>query len=141
MNIPLPTKQPIKDLLTFVFIPLLLGVFIYYFTRPHSIYFLSWTNNFIPTEAVNKITLPYWVVYHLPDGLWAFAFTSVFLIIWERKINVKNIFWLLTPLTISIMLEFNYGTFDLIDLYFIIIGGSLPLLYNIVIQFFNFYKL
>lgn len=140
MTIPLLKKQLIKDLFLFVFFPLLLGMFIYYFTRPHSIYFLSWINYIFPSQIIPEIQLPYWVVYHLPDGLWTFAFTSVFLIIWEQKLNRKNIFWLLTPLVISATLEISYGTFDLIDLCFIIIGGSLPLLYIIVIQFFKFYK-
>lgn len=134
-------KQPIKDLFLFVFFPLLLGMFIYYFTRPHSIYFLSWIDYIFPLQKTEKILLPYWVVYHLPDGLWAFAFSSVFLIIWERKVNQKNIIWLLTPLIIAIFLEIRYGTFDYTDLCFIIIGGVLPLLYIIVTQFFKFYKL
>lgn len=140
MTTPFPIKQSIKDLLAFVFLPLLLGAFIYYYTRPHSIYFLSWIDNIFQSETTSKFQLPYWIVYHLPDGLWAFAFSSVFLIIWERKVNQKNIIWLLTPLIIATFLEIKYGTFDFTDLCFVIIGSSLPLLYIIVIQFFKFYK-
>ena len=141
MTILFPIKQPIKDLFIFVLFPLVLATFIYYFTRPHSIYFLRWIDYIFPLQKTEKILLPYWVVYHLPDGLWAFSFTSIFLIIWERKINKRNFLWLLTPLIISIIIEITYGTFDYLDLCFIIIGGILPLLYIIVTQFFKFYKL
>lgn len=138
MTTPFPIKQSIKDSFAFVFLPLLLGAFIYYYTRPHSIYFLSWIDTLTQSEKIFKIGLPYWVVYHLPDGLWAFAFTSFFFIIWERKVSKKNIIWLLMPLVSAVLLEVSYGTFDFIDLCFVIIGGSLPLLFIIVIQIFKY---
>ena len=127
-----------KHLFFFVFTPLFLGAVIYYYTRPDSIYFIKWVNNLFQIETAYKIQLPYWVVFHLPDGLWAFAFVSVFLIIWEKNINKKNIFWLLMPLISSVIIEISYGTFDYVDLYFILIGGTLPLLYNLVTQFFKY---
>ncbi len=137
-NMPTPffIKQTTKDLLVFVFLPLLLGVFIYYYTRPHSIYFLSWIDDSIlQSETTSKIQLPYWIIYHLPDGLWAFAFTSIVCIIWQKNTNRQNIGWLLTPVFISILIEIGYGTFDWVDLCFVIIGGILPF---IVTQFLNF---
>ena len=50
-----------------VFLPLLAGVFIY--------------------RAEQYIHIPALIRYYVPDGLWAYAFASCMLIVWERKIH------------------------------------------------------
>lgn len=127
-------KYILKNVSVFVFLPLFLGACIYYYTRPSSIYFLKWINYLSSIKPIYKVELPYWIVYHLPDALWAFAFTSSFLIIWNKTVNKQTVFWLSLPIIISILIEINYGTFDPTGLFFVIIGGSLPLLYFIVTQ-------
>ncbi|HEX8331710.1 MAG TPA: hypothetical protein VF622_03765 [Segetibacter sp.] len=67
---------------------------------------------------------------HLPDGLWAYAFQSCILIIWNRK---GNIMWTLFIMTLSLGFEvlqhihFIDGTGDYIDIitYFVFFGIAL----------------
>jgi hypothetical protein len=84
--------------------PLLLGVFIYYLN--FYIFFFDFISNYIP------------------DGLWAYAFTSTILIIWNKRINylwiiILFIFYFLFEFLQSI--HFLKGTGDIIDIiiYFI----------------------
>ena len=118
--------KKIFDLLINVFIPLLIGALIYFWTRPHTIYFLSWIDKSINFRRTKQLHLPTWIKYHLPDTLWIFAFTSLLLIIWHRKIKNESLIWILTPIIIAIGLEFNFGTFDKLDLLFLFIGAALP---------------
>ncbi len=55
------------DLLLTVFVPLLAGLFVY--------------------RVEQYIAIPAIVRYYVPDGLWAYAFGSCMLIVWERKIH------------------------------------------------------
>ncbi|WHT40189.1 hypothetical protein QNH98_06100 [Myroides sp. mNGS23_01] len=101
----------------FVFLPLLLGSLIYVMARDSSIYFLQ----FLPIKGY-KIELPYWVQYHLPDGLWAFTFSALVALVWEDVQSTGYYVWLGVLVTVSIGLEVFYGTFDWYDLVFILIG-------------------
>ena len=71
--------------------------------------------------------LPNWFYYSLPDGLWTYAFTSSFIIIWGINNPVLK-YWLVIPFILSLVPEilqlFNLfpGTFDLNDLIFMSIG-------------------
>jgi hypothetical protein len=65
-----------------VFIPLLAGLLIY------------------RTEQYFRI--PALIRYHLPDGLWAYAFGSCMLIVWERKIHWP---WIVGAMAISVVYE------------------------------------
>lgn len=119
-----------KKIFRSTFIPLLLGGIIYYFSRPNSIYFLNWTNKILNFEPP-KFNFPNWITYNLPDGLWVFALTNLLLIIWNYKINRQTISWISIPLILGVGLEFSYGTFDLLDLTFIIVGATIPILFNL----------
>ena len=116
----------LNDILCNVILPLFLGGLIYYFTRQHSIFFLSYFDRLLNLHHTYHLELPPWTTYNLPDGLWTFSFSSILLIIWKRHINLQNLLWLLTPLTIAVFLEFTFGTFDKIDLFYILVGGLLP---------------
>ena len=62
--------------------------------------------------------LPMLLQNHLADGLWAYAFLSCILIIWDRK---SNLAWIVLTIVISILFElFQYwhlvaGTGDIWD--------------------------
>jgi len=104
----------------FVFIPLVVGALIYSIARDESIYFIQFFRlNF------SKINLPYWIQYHLPDGLWAFAFSSLIAIIWQEVRSKGYYAWLAVLILVSVALEVFYGTFDWIDLVFILGGIAL----------------
>lgn len=70
---------------------------------------------------------------HLADGLWAYALTSVILIIWNRKINI---IWLSVVFVIFLGFEllqyFNLlpGTGDIIDIIFYFIFSASAIINN-----------
>lgn len=118
------TTNKVKNILYFVIFPLLLGTVIYVSTRTNNIYFLKALN-----LENNKISLPNWIMFNLPDGLWAFSFSSLIAIIWQNSIRKEYMFWLIFSCIVSIIIEISYGTFDLLDLIFILIGFLIPFIY------------
>jgi hypothetical protein len=116
----------LEDLALTVATPLLMGGLIYYWTRQHSIHFLSWFDQQLNLRPVARLHLPTWMTFHLPDGLWTFSFSSLLLIVWQRRIDNESILWLSLPLVTAIVLEITFGTFDFQDLWFILGGGLLP---------------
>lgn len=125
-----------------VICPLLLGGFIYISFRTESLVLFNWIEDISLSGVVNvirnifyplKSIVPNWIVFSLPDGLWVYAFTSSFLIIWDN--NFKNkIFIILIPVLISILLELSQyfeiceGTFDFTDLTFYFFASILSIL-------------
>jgi len=122
-----------------IFIPLILGGYIYVFYRSINLNFWNWLNNysylislFRDTEFsfVKSINLPNWVIFNLPDGLWSYAFCSFFFWGWKEKLS-KSIIYFIPPFGIPLFLEllqltpFVSGTFDMVDLYYSIIGFTL----------------
>jgi hypothetical protein len=105
------------DLLCNVFLPILLGV---------GIYKLSYCYGF--TKLLTN---------YLPDGLWAYAFLSALLFIWDRQINKV---WILLAFGIAIGFELlQYlqvlgGTGDFFDIVVYSLSFTVVLLLN------NFFK-
>jgi len=95
------------DIILNVALPLLVGYFIY---------FINSTEKFYPA-----------LKNHLPDGLWAYSFISLILIIWNRRLNL---YWIVFGYLFAAGFElFQYlrlvpGTADMIDVivYFIFMG-------------------
>ena len=85
-------------ILVHVVCPLLIGLAIYYFTT--------------------SIAFTHLIKNHFADGLWAYAFISAILLIWERKINW---FWVGCVVLVAFLFEcFQYlhifpGTGDVFD--------------------------
>jgi hypothetical protein len=100
-----------------IFIPLLLGVLIYYL--PYYFLVYDFITNF------------------LPDGLWAYAFTSTILLIWNREINI---FWLIVLGLCFVffeILQFAHvlkGIGDVLDIIIYFLFGFFSIIMN------NFYK-
>jgi hypothetical protein len=65
-----------------VFLPLLAGLLIY--------------------RAEPYMRIPAWIRYHIPDGLWAYAFASCMLIVWDRRIHWP---WIIAAMTLSVLYE------------------------------------
>jgi hypothetical protein len=65
-----------------VLIPLLTGLIIY--------------------RTEQYIRIPALIRYYVPDGLWAYAFGSCMLIVWERKINWP---WMIGAMMLSVVYE------------------------------------
>ena len=127
------------NLLKLVFIhcilPIFVGGIIYICFRSLSLRMFDWFDFIGFSEIILDIRelfleisfLPNWFYYSLPDGLWTYAFTSSFIIIWGINNPVLK-YWLVIPFILSLVPEmlqlFNLfpGTFDLNDLIFMSIG-------------------
>lgn len=74
-----------------------------------------------------------WIRSYIPDGLWAYAFASAMLIIWQRKLNL---FWLLLVLICGLAFEWMQfrgilsGTGDLTDIFVYILFFLIALFFN-----------
>ena len=133
----------IKLFLFHILIPFLIGGLLYISFRSKSIRLFSWCetiglSNYISIirSIINpfKESIPNWVYYSLPDGLWMYSFTSVFLLIWKDQID-EGKYWLLIPLISGCFVEIGQGlkllkgTFDPIDL----ILSLLAFIFSIII--------
>lgn len=96
----------------------------------------KWFDNLNLADLTNSIRekfiyidFPYWVKYNLPDFLWVFSFTSLMLIIWDKRITKENISYIVFPIGVGLFSEIGQlfgiisGTFDLMDILFYALGG------------------
>jgi hypothetical protein len=140
-------QKHIRILLTAV-TPLIFGGLIYIIYRSETLLMFKYFNKIGLSENIIKlrqvfenIILPSWTIFSLPDALWIFSFTNLMLIIWDYRITIQSIIWILIGPFIGIVLEIGQafhlirGTFDIIDLIFIIIASILP--FNKFIHFKN----
>ena len=78
--------------------------------------------------SADKLHPDYWVKFSLPGALWLLAFQSLMFIIWNKSVNRKNVFWILTPLAVAVggelaqLFHITDGTFDILDVIFYILG-------------------
>jgi hypothetical protein len=106
------TKQKIADLSIHVFSPLIAGVLYYQLTAVFDS--MPWSG-------------------YLPDGLWAYAFCSSILIVWNRKINIT---WLTFAALVAVLFEIMQylhlisGTGDVIDVLIYLLAGSIAIMMN-----------
>ena len=127
------------------FSTLLLGGLIYVSFRIESLRMFSWFNSINFSKVIYKIrmyslnyesTVPDWVKYSLPDGLWLFSFISLILITWKNEINSSNLFWLIGLPLIALLSEIGQsisiirGTFDWTDIAMYLFGFILPFIKN-----------
>jgi hypothetical protein len=134
-----------RKLIFLSILTILLGGVIYIAFRSSSIILFKWIDYIVlidPVENLRIVTLPYkeylskWFLYSLPDGLWMFSYSCIVLVIWKRKITKYSLLWLLSLPMISILFEvlqyYNYfnGTFDIVDIFFFLMGSLLPILIN-----------
>lgn len=122
-------------------LPIILGGMIYVLFRPLSLKMFDWFELIGLMDIIlkmrdfsqNYLFFPNWFYYALPDGLWTYAFTSSFMLIWGKSSTLK--YWLAIPFILSIIPEllqyFNLlvGTFDLYDLLFQFFGFFISFLY------------
>ena len=101
-----------SDILLNIILPLLLGIGLY--------------------RAAGMVALPSLVRNYLPDGLWAYAFLSSILLIWDRAINIA---WIIATFLLAIGYEgaqYEHlipGTGDIFDVitYFLFFSVALRL--------------
>ena len=97
-------------------IPLITGAAIYLLFR--NLPYFSLVD--LSSPLLNPEMVPGWVRFHLPDFLWAYSFSFIFLAIWRDNKSLN--FWIAAAFLVSIKLETAQlshhfpGTFDWIDL-------------------------
>lgn len=122
-------------------IPVTLGGLIYITYRSHSLIMFSWfdslglsnlIHSFRANEYLQRVIVPGWFKYSLPDALWLYSFVYFTLLIWKFKINARSLFWILLSPVIGIgseigqLLKLLPGTFDMVDLLFLLLATILP---------------
>lgn len=130
-----------------VLLPLLIGAMIYILFRDDSIKMFSWFEKIgiggflkIFRESIsNQSYIPKWIIFSLPDALWAFSFTNIMLIMWQDKITKSSVLWILLAPAIAILSEVGqalkivHGTFDILDLILLFIFSIAPILHNYIV--------
>lgn len=132
-----------SNFLVFVLIMLSLcmGTFIYISLRSHDIFLNQWISlifqqNVFPSSIHSFF--PAWFLFSLPDGLWMFAFILSLLLIWNFKIDKESIPWISLAIFTGIFFEIGQlvnligGTYDLMDLTFILSASALPIIFILV---------
>lgn len=117
---------------------LIVGGLIYLFARPVEPLFFRWFA-FLSAEnwltSVRQLTVPFfynvipdWILFSLPAGLWAFAYSIVIILIWKNSNSILKYLWFTTiPLIVLGVEFFQYlkiinGAFCRIDLAFGLAG-------------------
>lgn len=115
----------------------LAGGSIYFLGRPDEIGFVHWIRSVVPERLASLSAvhhpvygsqLPGWIVFSLPDGLWAFAYTLFMITIWFKGNTILRYFWYATIPMLTLGSEILQwpgiipGTFCVTDLVLITLG-------------------
>ncbi len=122
---------------------LLAGVFIYSSQRSSDIYLNQWLANigdgrFFAFLQSLDLSLPGWVVYSLPDGLWMLALITLILLIWDFKLDRKSLPWISMAIVTGICFELFQGlhwirgSFDILDLILVLSVGLIPVFFLLI---------
>lgn len=138
-----------RAVLAISLLPLLLGGVTYLFWRPDTVYFISCLNElsiYRLLEPLRNYTanlypyLPEWLVYSLPNGLWAFSYAFVITFLWSGEKTRVKYFWFTTVPLVGLGYEFLqfrgvlYGTFCIIDLSLCSVGIAAGALFGYIIK-------
>ncbi|MFH0759189.1 MAG: hypothetical protein V2B15_18015 [Bacteroidota bacterium] len=128
---------------------LLLGAFIYIFLRPSESLFFNWMHaigldrwlKYLRLHSLSQIPqVPTWIVYSLPNGLWAFAYALLIKNIWSGSKSWFNYFWTASIPVLVLGFEILqyagiiHGTFSLQDIAFSLAGLTLGIFAGIKIS-------
>lgn len=112
-----------------IIIPLIISNFLYVFFRPNSLIPFNISdciNDRFQTirnlSLLYRESIPNWIIYSLPDFLWAYTFTTAIILINQEKFQSLNwySFLLLTLVLLHEILQLFglvRGHFDIIDLF------------------------
>lgn len=134
-----------KKKIFFILFPLLLGVLIYVFFRSRNLFYYNFFHVIDIDEQIREYriilwryrkSIPNWVIYSLPDGLWLYSFGIAFLYGSKFFFLDSLIFGGITIFMIGFeffQMRFGghgtlFGTFDMGDIYCFIGGFILVLL-------------
>lgn len=113
-------------------LPIALGGLLYILFRSTNLRMFDWVSAFGFDKIIFNVrssigefknSVPKWIYFSLPDGLWVYSFTSALLIIWRKNRRQARL-WILVPFTLGVIIEILQlfhlflGTFDILDLIF-----------------------
>jgi hypothetical protein len=113
------------------------GGIIYILFRPSEYLFFDWIEALGLRNLMNaarnasitqELNVPQWIIYSLPNGLWAFAYALIITRIWRTSKSWLKLFWIGTIPVLVLgfeILQYNgtiSGTFCIQDIVFGIVG-------------------
>ncbi len=116
----------------YVILPLALGALPYLFLRKDAPVFVIaiqkllrnyFDFDFSQHQAIRLDSNWDWVVYNLPDALWAFSLTSFIVLATRTDSRNTKLLYLFASIAIMLVLEITVGTFDWLDLAAMFIGS------------------
>lgn len=123
-------------------ITLFVGGMIYLLFRPTSLSVFEWIQHTGIMDAVEIFrfgicTVPAWVEYTLPDGLWMFSYCLIIGCIWDFNLKKSGtlLFLLLFFAVLFEVLQYVHlfpGTFDRMDIIAYILAFSLGTIYIVI---------
>lgn len=106
--------------LVHIVMPIVIGALIYVLFRVDTLLVFRWLKLIGLDSIVSEIRtytltivddLPFLFLYVLPDGLWVYAGTALFLFIWRKEMKKKiAFFWISLPFLLAISAEFLQKT-------------------------------
>jgi hypothetical protein len=119
--------------LLFVCLPLAVAVGIYLFFRSSPPPLLQAVLTWHPVSVIRLGAQLDWLVYNVPDALWAFGFTSFLMIACRRDSPLVRKLYLIVGFVLMIGLEVGQGrwfagTYDSLDVVATVAGAGLALL-------------
>ena len=114
-------------------VPLGLGILIYLIFRDTSSLLMNEyldlpTSNLYVEGLADRNIITRAIAYNLPQGLWVFAGTRFFVILWRDTLTVAARIWILLPLLLSVTHEVSQlyqllpGWYDVYDLMISFVG-------------------
>ncbi|MGC4079467.1 MAG: hypothetical protein QM702_20990 [Rubrivivax sp.] len=118
-------------------VSLVIGSLLYLLARPANLLVFGWIGSLGLSGPLMRLretlaplarALPAWVLFSLPNALWAYAFTVAMSHMWSHKLSRASLPWLAVGPVISIGAELGQGiglvpgTFDLVDLLTVVIA-------------------
>lgn len=118
-------------------LPLVPGALIYLYLRPVKPVFIEWLKLFgLENSHVLKhfnftdsqMLIPDWIIFSLPSGLWAFAYSFIINRIWNLNNSKVRVFWIASipvfifgPEVLQLT-HFLPGTYSFFDMVFSAVG-------------------
>ena len=121
---------------------LVAGSLLYVLARPRGLVAFVWFEALglgRQLDAARAVTrpmahvLPSFVLFSVPDGLWAFAFTQAMVVVWSGRWSRASAPWILLGPALAIGSELGQaagvvpGTFDVVDLLALSLGSAVGL--------------
>jgi hypothetical protein len=130
-------RKKMSRYIYYVILPLALGALPYLFLRKDASVFVialqELSRNYFEFDFSHRHVLRLdsnwdWLIYNLPDALWAFSFTNFIVLATRTDDHKIKLLYLFASGLIMLVLEITVGTFDWFDLAAIALGCCISIL-------------